>query len=60
MKKVLVPLMLLLAVACTAGVYYLLFDGDTSKLWDGMGYQMQYHGVNQWKWCYRLNAVAAE
>ena len=32
MKKVLFPLMLLLAVACTAGVYYLLFDGDTSKL----------------------------
>ena len=32
MKKVLFPLMVLLAVACTAGVYYLLFDGDTNRL----------------------------
>ena len=32
MKKVLFPLMVLLAVACTAGVYYLLFDGETSRL----------------------------
>lgn len=32
MKKVLFPLMIALAVACTAGIYYLIFDGDTTKL----------------------------
>ncbi len=32
MKKVLFPLMVLLAVACTAGIYYLLFDEQTTKL----------------------------
>lgn len=32
MKKVLFPLMTALAVACTAGIYYLIFDGDTTKL----------------------------
>lgn len=32
MKKLLFPLMVLLAVACTAGVYYLLFDGETCRL----------------------------
>ncbi|MBR5841808.1 MAG: hypothetical protein IKY64_04240 [Bacteroidaceae bacterium] len=32
MKKVLFPLMVLLAVACTVGIYYLVFDGDTTKL----------------------------
>ncbi len=32
MKKVLFPLMVVLAVACTAGIYYLLFDEQTTKL----------------------------
>ena len=32
MKKTLFPLMVLLVVACTAGIYYLLFDGETTKL----------------------------
>ena len=32
MKKVLFPLMVLLAVACTTGIYYFLFDEQTTKL----------------------------
>lgn len=32
MKKVLFPLIVLLVVACTVGLYYLLFDGETTKL----------------------------
>lgn len=32
MKKVLFPLMVVLAIACTAGIYYLLFDEQTTKL----------------------------
>ena len=32
MKKTLFPLIVLLVVACTAGIYYLLFDGETTKL----------------------------
>ena len=42
---------------CSVDIVNEEFDGDTGKLWKGMGYQMQYHGVNQWKWCYRLMAV---
>lgn len=32
MKKILFPLMLVLVLACTVGLYYLLFDGETTKL----------------------------
>ena len=32
MKKIQFPLMLLLVLACTIGLYYLIFDGETTKL----------------------------
>ena len=40
-----------------AGIVNENFDGNANKLWYGMGYQMQYPGVNNWKWCYPLIAV---
>jgi hypothetical protein len=45
------------ATFCSVDIVNEEFDGDTSKLWTGMGYQMQYPGVNSWKWCYRFLAT---
>ena len=36
------------ATYCSVDIVNPEFDGDTSKLWTGMGYQMQYPGVNNW------------
>ena len=45
------------ATFCTVDIVNEDFDGNTNKLWYGMGYQMQYPGVNNWKWSYPLIAV---
>lgn len=42
------------ATFCTVDITAEEFDGDTAKLWTGIGYQMQYPGVNNWADCYRL------
>ncbi len=36
------------ATFCSVDIVNPEFDGDTGKLWTGMGYQMQYPGVNKW------------
>ena len=36
------------ATFCSVDIVNPEFDGDSSKLWTGMGYQMQYPGVNHW------------
>lgn len=43
---------------CSVDIINSEFDGDTSKLWAGMGYQMQYPGVNNWNKCERFYTVA--
>ena len=35
---------------CSVDIVNSEFDGDPAKLWTGMGYQMQYQGVNNWCW----------
>jgi hypothetical protein len=45
------------ATLCSVDIVNETFDGNSTKLWTGYGYQMQYPGVNNWKWCYRLESV---
>lgn len=35
---------------CSVDIVNSEFNGDPGRLWSGMGYQMQYPGVNNWCW----------
>ncbi len=48
------------ATFCSVDIVNSEFDGDSQKLWQGWGYQMQYPGVNHWKMSYPLSPVSAD
>lgn len=48
------------ATFCSVDIVNPEFDGDSSKLWTGFGYQMQYPGVGYWKMAYPLAVVKAD